>query len=208
MSTGILSVSQSLRSVLLARLQADQQLNVLFPPLGTSVVSLASPDGMVAQDQTGVSVWLYRVVRDEQILNQPNRRLPPDRLRPSPLPMRLHYLITPMMRGNAGDPAPETDQHVLGAILRTFHVQPILSGAALAGDLLGSDRQIVVRLETPGLEDLARIWDTLDQPFRASLCYETAVAEIASDQPDTVGPLVRRSDQDLGQARLLQKAGP
>src|SRR5690606_41578835 len=138
MSTALLAASQSLQGVLLAALQADAVLSVLFPPLGSSVVSLATPDGMVELDQTGVSVWLYRVMRDEQLLNQPPRRLPPDRLQPVPLPMRLHYLMTPMMRGNAGEPAPESDQHVLGAILRTFHQQPILFGAALAGPLRGT----------------------------------------------------------------------
>ncbi|MEX2631493.1 MAG: Pvc16 family protein [Tistlia sp.] len=207
MSTALLAASQTLQAVLLAALQGDGILSVLFPPLGPSVVSLATPDGMVDQDQTGVSVWLYRVVRDEQLLNRPPSRLPPDRLRPPPLPMRLHYLMTPMMRGNAGEPAPETDQHVLGAVLRSFHQQPILAGAALAGALRGTDRQISVRLESPGLEELARVWDTLDQPYRASLCYEVSVVEVESEQPDAHGPPVLRSEPELGQARPLLLEG-
>jgi hypothetical protein len=207
MSTALLAASQTLQAVLLAALQADGALSVLFPPLGTSLVSLATPDGMVDQDQTGVSIWLYRVVRDDQLLNQPPTRLPPDRLRPPPLPMRLHYLVTPMMRGNAGEPAPETDQHVLGAILRSFHRQPLLSGALLAGALRGTDRQIAVRLESPGLEELARVWDTLDQPYRASLCYEVSVVEVESEQPDAYGPPVLSSEPRLGQARPLLLEG-
>lgn len=203
MSTALLATSQSLQAVLLAALQADAVLSALFPPLGSSVVSLATPDGMVELDQTGVSVWLYRVMRDEQLLNQPPRRLPPDRLQAVPLPMRLHYLVTPMMRGNAGDPAPETDQHVLGAILRSFHRQPILSGAALAGSLRGTDRQIRINLESPGLEELARVWDTLDQPYRVSLCYEVSVVEVESDRPEGYGPPVMQSEPAVGQASPL-----
>lgn len=204
MSTALLATSQTLQAVLLAALQADAVLSALFPPLGSSVVSLATPDGMVELDQTGVSVWLYRVMRDEQLLNQPPRRLPPDRLQAVPLPMRLHYLMTPMMRGNAGDPAPETDQHVLGAILRSFHRQPILRGAALAGSLRGTDRQIRVNLESPGLEELARVWDTLDQPYRVSLCYEVSVVEVESDRPEGHGPPVMQSEPAVGQASPLR----
>src|SRR5690348_4278276 len=110
MSDALVAASQTLQAVLLARLQEDPVLRLLFPLLGTGVVSLASPDGMVQLEQTGVSIWLYRIVRDEQRLNQPPRRLPPDFVRHVPLPLRLHYLITPMMRGAMGDPAPETDQ--------------------------------------------------------------------------------------------------
>jgi hypothetical protein len=211
MSTALLAASQSLQAVLLAALQADADLNVLFSPIGTSVVSLATPDGMVALDQTGISVWLYRVIRDEHLLNQPPRRLPPDRMQAVPLPMRLHYLVTPMMRGNTGEPAPETDQHVLGAILRTFHQQSTLCGAALVGSLRGTDRQIRVYLESPGLEELARVWDTLDQPYRASLCYEVSVVEVESDRPDAYGPPVMRSEPGVGRAnpnRHLELALP
>lgn len=200
MSTALLATSQSVQGVLLAAMQADAALSAFFPPLGTSVVSLATPDGMVEQDQTGISVWLYRVVRDEHALNRPPLRVPPGQLRPEPLPVRAHYLVTPMMRGNGGQPAPETDQHVLGAILRTFHARPLLAGAALAGALRGSDREIAVRLESPGLEELARVWDTLDQPYRASLCYEAGVVEIESTRPDLAGPPVTISEPETGLA--------
>ena len=190
MSTALLAASQTLQAVLLARLQEDPVLRLLFPLLGTSVVSLASPDGIVQLDQTGVSIWLYRLARDEQRLNQPPRRLPPDLVRHVPLPLRLHYLITPMMRGVSGDPAPETDQQILGLILRTFHDRPLISGAELAGSLAGTDSEIAIRLESADIEEIARIWDTLDEPYRTSLCYEVTVIEVESARPDESGPVV------------------
>jgi hypothetical protein len=207
MSTSLLATSQSIQSVLLEAMQADPALSAFFPPLGPSVISLATPDDMVDQSLTGVSVWLYRVVRDDYLLNSPPRRLPPDHLRPPPLPLRLHYLMTPMMRGNAGQPAPDTDQHLLGAILRTFHVQPLLSGASLAGSLAGTDGEIAVRLESPGLEELARVWDTLDQPYRASLCYEASVVEVESTRADYSGPPVIISEPQVGPAAIVRPSG-
>lgn len=190
MSDALVAASQTLQAVLLARLQEDPVLRLLFPLLGTGVVSLASPDGMVQLEQTGVSIWLYRIVRDEQRLNQPPRRLPPDFVRHVPLPLRLHYLITPMMRGAMGDPAPETDQQILGLILRTFHDRPLIAGTDLAGSLAGTDGEIAVRLESADLEEIARIWDTLDEPYRTSLCYEVSLVEVASARPDASGPAV------------------
>ncbi len=92
----------------------------------------------------------------------------------------------------------------LGAILRTFHQQPILSGAALAGTLRGTDREIRVWLESPGLEEVARVWDTLDQAYRTSLCYEVSIVEVEADRPDSYGPPVMRSEPEVGQAQPLR----
>lgn len=200
MSDALLGASQTLQAVLLARLQEDPVLRLLFPLMGTGVVSLASPDGMVQLEQTGVSIWLYRIVRDEQRLNQPPRRLPPDFVRHVPLPLRLHYLITPMMRGATGDPAPETDQQILGLILRTFHDRPLIAGAELAGSLAGTDSEIAVRLESADLEEIARIWDTLDEPYRTSLCYEVSLVEVASARPDVSGPAVLAAWDNVAEA--------
>lgn len=191
MSSALVAASQTLQAVLRARLGVDPILQSMFEPIGSSVVSLASPDGMVMLKQTGVSIWLYRLARDEQRLNQPPRRSPPDFLSHVPLPMRLHYLVTPMMRGAAGDPAPETDQQLLGLILRIFHDQPLIAGADLAGALAGTDAEIAVRFESADIEEIARIWDTLDEPYRTSLCYEVGLVEVASEKPDETGPVVR-----------------
>jgi len=203
MSAALLAASQTLQSVLLARFQEDPVLRSFFPPIGASVVSLASPDGMVHLQQTGVSVWLYRLARDEQRLNQPPRRLPPDLSRHVPLPLRLHYLVTPIMGGAGGDPAPETDQQVLGLILRTFHDRPLIAGTDLAGALAGTDGELAVRLESADIEEIARIWDTLDEPYRTSLCYEVGLVEVDSARPDETGPLVLAAWDEIADGQPL-----
>src|SRR3954463_8156674 len=69
-------------------------------------VRLQTPTEMTANmGPEGVSFWLYRVVRDEQRLNDPPLRISPTQLRPPPLPLRLHYLATPITnRAHDGDP--------------------------------------------------------------------------------------------------------
>ena len=67
---------------------------------GATTVSLATPQEMRDLNQQGLSVWLYRVARDENRLNDPPevRTLPGGGVEvlPTPLPVRLHYLMTPL----------------------------------------------------------------------------------------------------------------
>ena len=196
MSAAILATSETLRAILLDAMVADPVLRAAFPPLGASVVSLASPDGMVGADEAGVSLWLYQVIRDPHLLNRPPRPLPPDAVEARPLPVRLRYLVTPMMRGAGGVAAPETDQHVLGRILQALDDRPIATGSDLRDTLVGTDRTLIARMETPGLEEIARIWDTLDEAFRPSICYEVGPVDIVARLGDARGPLVRRSEPD------------
>jgi len=98
-------------------------------------------------DDEGLSFWLYRVVRDEERVNDPARRISPTQLRPPPLPMRLHYLVTPLTsRDNAGDP--DTEQYALGKVLQLFHSKPTFRGADLRGQLAVTAAELFVRLET------------------------------------------------------------
>lgn len=180
MITAMRAASETLRDVLLSHFQSDPGLQMIFTPMGAGVVSLATPDEMVNAGESGVSLWLYRVVRDEQRLNVPPQRLAADRLRPTPLPVRLHYLVTPILSGDAGMPAPETEQHVLGAVLQTFYDLPLINGAALAGDFSGTRVELAVRLESLALEEMTRIWDSLERSYQLCLSYEVGVVVIES----------------------------
>ena len=144
-----------------------------------TAVSLDTPKEMDGTLQ-GLSVWLYRVVRDENRLNDPPtiRPLPSGdvELVPPPLPLRLHYLMTPL-----ATKAADTAQRILGRVLQIFHRQPVLSGSLLRSDLAGTDAEIHVRLETLPLDDIARVWDAIESPYQLSISYEVTLANVASD---------------------------
>src|SRR6478735_6414671 len=134
MYTSIVATSETLRERLRSSLRSDvgpSGLAALFS--GTMDVSMASPREMRGNLQ-GLSMWLYRVERDETRLNDPptQRPLPGGGVEivPPPLPLRLHYLMTPVV-----DSGPDTEQRILGRLLQLFHMQPILGGADLRGDL-------------------------------------------------------------------------
>src|SRR5262249_3210858 len=90
----------------------------------------------------------------------------------------LHYLATPIITGNAGMPAPETEQIILGRVLQTFNDSPLVTGAALAGPFEGTGVELAVRLETLALEEITLIWDSLERSYRLCLSYEVGVVVI------------------------------
>ncbi len=202
MSTALRASGETLREVLLAAVRADPALRLLFTPLGAGTVSLSNPDEMAQAGETGISLWLYRVIRDDQRLNAPPQRIG-TRIRPAPLPIRLHYLVSPVLASDIGTPPPETQQHVLGAVLQAFHEQPLIAGAMLAGDHAGTSVELALRLEALTIEELGRLWDSLDHPFQLSLSYEVGVVSISSTRPDGLGPPVLVSLPETGPAERV-----
>lgn len=189
MYTHLLAATNTLADFLRARLEADPQLGLFFDPGqgGNMVVSLSNPQELAQLE--GVSVWLYRVVRDENRLNDPNVRLGPNETRRPPLPVRLHYLITPFVR-NTNVNASETEQLVMGKIMQSLHDHPLFTGNELAGDLRDGNHEFSVRLETLTLEELTRVWAALERPYQLSISYEAAIVLIESERTTRVAPVV------------------
>ena len=117
---------------------------------GATTVTLETPQEMLQAGRQGLSVWLYRVARDDQRLNDPPevRTLPTGEavMIPTPLPVRLHYLMTPLAPAS-----PDTEQRILGRALQLFHRYPIVSGAFLRAELAGTNAELHVHLEALGL---------------------------------------------------------
>src|SRR5882762_3822601 len=87
---------------------------------------LNTPQEMRIGNRQGVSVWLYRVIRDPERLNDPPEQLSWNQVRPAPLPLRLHYLITPIT--DSASPSlgsPTDEQMLLGRVLQIFHSHPV-----------------------------------------------------------------------------------
>jgi hypothetical protein len=180
MHTRLFSVSETLRKLLEDSMMADTGVGGLAGFFGSanSLVSLATPEEMMPSKQ-GLSVGLYRVERDEQRLNNPPTLRPVGggrvELLPPPLPLRLHYLMTPLAKDS-----PDTEQKILGRVLQAFHSQPIVSGATLQGDLTGTDAEIQVHLEAMSLDEVARVWEALQGSYQLSVSYEVTLANIDS----------------------------
>src|SRR5437016_11287080 len=166
MYTALLSTSLTLSTYLRKRLENDPVLGLLFDPAqgGTLVVSLETPEDMLNAPLNGLSVWLYRITRDPDLLNDPPIRLNPAGYRQAPLPLRLHYLVTPVFVAPAAANS-ETAQRTLGKVLQSLYDHPVLAGADLVGDFVGTTTALRARIEPMTLEAVTRIWNALEQPY-------------------------------------------
>jgi hypothetical protein len=192
MYTALRATSLTLANHIRQRFRADPTLAPFFDPGlgGTMMVTLTTPQEMMRTNTEGLSVWLYRVLRDEERLNTPPERLAPHLLRPAPLPVRLHYLFTPLTNTNAAD-GPQTEQVILGKVLQAFHDHPVLRGTDLQDDLSGSEAELRVRLESLSLEEITRVWDALNGSYQLSVSYEVSAVNIASAmEPERVSPVL------------------
>src|SRR2546423_12174091 len=132
MYTAMIAASKTIAAFLRQRLESDPNLRPFFDPAagGTMIVSLSTPQELEEAPAEGVSLWLYRVVRDEDRLNDPPQRESPRDMRLPPLPIRLHYLIAPIVRISAPN-GPELEQTVLGKVLQSLYDHPVLRGVEL-----------------------------------------------------------------------------
>src|SRR5262245_56074054 len=175
------ATSTTLRDRLRTQILADVFLNAPTSPwnMRSMQVTLNTPTEMIDNSQEGLSLWLYRVARDPERLNDPPSRVGLNAIREPPLPLRLRYMITPVTsRDNQGDP--ETEQYVLGKVMQTLHSRPVLRGADLRGEFVGSDVELMVRLETLTLDEIARVWDALEGSYQLCVSYEVSVVHIDS----------------------------
>ncbi len=112
-------------------------------------------------------------------------------IRRHPLPVRLHYLMTPILTGSSNNmPAPESEQLIIGRVLQALNDEPLISGPDLQGSYAGTGVELAARLETLGLDETSRIWEGLERSYQLSVSYEVTVVVIASDlAPITLTPV-------------------
>lgn len=203
MSTAIRDASVSLKDRLHARLNADPDVVGMLPPGVAVDVSLNTPDEMAEASARGLSLWLYRIVRDSAALNLPPRRAGRDRMRPPPLPIKLHYLVTPVFEGLTGVSAPEFEHALLSKVLQHFYDEPTLAGVDLKGGLAGQDLELAVRLETLELDDVARVWDALERSYQLCISYEVTTVPIDGRREFVSGPPVLDAVYRVGAAEIV-----
>ncbi len=179
----ISAVSQTLRTVLTANITQSTDSQIKNVP-----IELLSPKEMQENQETlGVSVWLYRVSRFGDMLNEPPQRISATQLVRTPLPVLLYYLVTPV----ASDPL--TRHALLGKVLQVLNDYSILRGADLQGILQGTTDQLRVVLETLSLEDLSLVWDALSEPYQLSVSYLVQLVQIDSAmQPVQASTVLQR----------------
>jgi len=192
--TVISAVGQTLRALLTSNITQSTDAQIKNVP-----IELLSPREMQDKnDSLGVSVWLYRVTRMGEMLNEPPVRVSATQIARTPLPLLLYYLVTPV----ASDPM--TRHALLGKVLQVMYDHSILRGADLQGALQGTDEQLRVVLEALSLEDLSLVWDALSEPYQLSVSYVVQAVNIDSSMVPVQMPSVMQREADY--TRILSVA--
>ena len=161
--------------------------------LGGIPIDLRSPKEMQDAGASGVSVWLYKVSRMAEMLNDPPERRASGQLLRVPLPVQLFYLVTPVLVD------PITRHTVLGRVLQVFNDHAILRGGDLQGVLAGTSEQLRVNMEALTIEELSLVWDALSEPYQLSVTYQVQVVKIDSDFEPLHGSLVLNRNLETSQ---------
>jgi hypothetical protein len=172
--TAIRAVSKTLQALLQAAIT-----NSPDPQLRNVPIELSSPrelrDAANGNPVNAISLWLYRVARNPDLLNHPPERVD-DKVLPQPLPLDLFYLVAPITATS------DNEQALLGRVLQVFADRAIVRGTDLKDDLEDEPTELRLTLETLTLEELTRVWSALDEPYQLSASYRVQVIRIDSAQ--------------------------
>ncbi|MEV4352269.1 DUF4255 domain-containing protein [Actinoplanes sp. NPDC049596] len=133
------------------------------------------------------SLYLYLVDIDEHLRNQPPR---PDRddqglVRRPPLPVRLHYLFTPVSREE------ETNHILLGRFLQHFHDFPTFStldGTPIGDSFGGAPSALRATPEPLTIEQLSHLWTGFTAPLRVAVPLRVESVAVDSGEPPRRSP--------------------
>ena len=150
--------------------------DVDMPDCAFDLVSSGELAGDV-DDTTRITLYLYRITVNEHSRQRIGATA--SLAHPTPLGLDLHFLMS-AWAGNARD-----EQTVLAWAIRQLHMFPILDASSLSPEGgWGANEVIqVIPAELP-TEDLMRIWDALDPPYRLSVSY---IARLVRLDPDVQG---------------------
>jgi hypothetical protein len=185
-STALAAVSQSLRNTL--RTEMDPDLNT-GNPVDVTLLGLGGPGNR------GINLFLYRVDEHPQLRNADYqlRTGMTDTLSAPPLSLVLRYLMTAYAppHDQLGEVPAQT---LLGEAMRVFHQFPVVPKQHLDPDLAAAAAELRVMLVPIEVEEINRLWGTINDPYRLSVQYEVSVVQI--DPTGTADrPIARRVER-------------
>lgn len=174
------TVSRALRRILATAFEADPMVNSLVG--GEEGIVFSNPTETAQDPSKHLSLWLYRITENEFVKNMPApAESDPRRSRISPLALDLSYLVTPFTTSG------ENDQVLLGKTMQVLHDNGIVYVRDQLNDVVDEIRVVFCRLP---LEEVTRIWEALQEPYRLSVCYLVRVIRVDSTRLDEAPPVL------------------
>jgi hypothetical protein len=134
-------------------------------------------------DATRITLFLYRVTVNEH--SRQMQAAASALVRPTALGLDLHFLMS-AWAGNARD-----EHTMLAWAMRQLHMFPILDASSLSPEAgWGTNEVIQVIPAELSTEDVMRIWDALDPPYRLSVSYIARLVRLDPDAQREAHPVV------------------
>lgn len=164
-------------------------------------VTLISPKELEGEASDRLSIFLYQIVENAYMKNQPMERIDSGQLRYPSLSLNLYYLLTPYAGEETGAISGWDIHTILGRAMQILADHASLEGPALRdilgqinqGDYFDKIEQIRVILNSLSLDDLTKIWNSLDTSLRLSVCYEVRVIMIESERKKEVQRILEKN---------------
>jgi len=152
----------------------------------------------------GVLIFLYRVTPNMTRRNLPPRLLPNGRRTRPPLPVDLHFLLSPWAT------TADTQLRLLGWMMRTLDDTPVLPVGLLNSDegspeleTFHSDETVELVFETLTVQDQANLWEIVKPRTQAGATYVARQVAIESSEPIVeAGPVQTR---DFGYGKPIEQ---
>lgn len=189
------AVSKALRQILWDEINAD---GTVRPIVGSEAAIVFSNPTETARDSSNrLSLWLYQITENEHVKNQPmlkaavqppppppGGRAPRQTTQFPPMALNLYFLVTPFAQSD------ESDHLLLGKTMQVLYDNAIVFLQDTASNIFEELRVIFCRLS---LEELTRIWESLREPYRLSVCYLVRVTRIDSRRTPETGLVMERT---------------
>jgi Pvc16 N-terminal domain len=194
----IREVSEAMRQILWDAYDAD---TVLRPIVASrEAIVFHNPTETARDSSNRLSIWLYQICEDEFVKNQPAQRVngshaggedsaPAEERQFPPLALNLYYLVTPFAATR------EADHLLLGKSMQVMYDNAIVLLQNDDNQVFEELRIILCRL---ALEELTRIWEALQEPYRLSICYKVRVARVESTRIKGARRVIARTNEYLG----------
>ena len=153
----------------------------------SSNISL-SPPSETFDNNVRMSLYLYHMdinasLRNQRMLPQPGND---DEQRLPPLPLELHYLITPV-------DDEENNQLIIGRLMQTIYDNPSFSdinNVPLDNSFGGGTGQVRITPNLLNVEQMSQLWNSFNQPYRLAIALRVDVISVDSAKMPRVAPRV------------------
>ena len=159
------AVSRRMRSILWEGIKIDEATRSLV--LSELAIKIGPPDPDNPDGR--LYIWLYQIRPNLYQADLPMRHIT-DVAEPSPLPLDLWYMLTPML--------PAGDQDGADLVLLARTIQIMAANEHISIDEPSFKENLRVILEEPPVQDQVLLWRALRKPMRLAAYYRLTTVRI------------------------------